>query len=118
MDEVERQDQIIGAFEALRVAIVVEDPKRELLFRLEEINVAVNLALRPAQESAWQPIETAPKDGGALFLACTADGRQMIFRGSILRDMMKPGTPDQLRFPATHWMPLPVLPQPMKESDA
>ena len=60
-------------------------------------------------ENAWGPIESAPK-GDEIFMAATADGRIMIFRGSILANMMKRSTPDHLQFPATHWRPLPSPP--------
>ena len=65
--------------------------------------------------SGWQPIETAPK-GDEMFLAycppCATfpGGRTMIWRGHILA-MQNDRTPLHLRFPATHWMPLPEPPQ-------
>ena len=59
----------------------------------------------------WQPIETAPKDN-RLFLAFAPEGcRILIVRGSILTNMMHASAPAHLKFPATHWMP---LPEPMK----
>ena len=59
----------------------------------------------------WQPIETAPTDD-TLFLAATADGRIMIWNGSLLhRVLTEERQPLHLQFPATHWMPLPELPR-------
>lgn len=61
-----------------------------------------------AAMSPWRPIETAPKDD-SLFLAWVPDGRTMIWSGRLLQRALGPG-PDHLRFPATHWMPLPEPP--------
>lgn len=57
----------------------------------------------------WRPISEAPRDG-TLFLACTADGRLMIWRGDILANAMANNTPNHLQFPATNFMPLPSPP--------
>lgn len=62
-------------------------------------------------KTAWQSIETAPKDD-TLFLAATGDGRMMIWNGKILATATARGTPNHLSFPATHWMPLPQPPAP------
>ena len=62
----------------------------------------------------WRDIASAPKDG-TLFLAATADGRVVIFRGDILATAMKKGTPNHLQFPAIAWMPLPVAPKNGRE---
>jgi hypothetical protein len=61
-------------------------------------------------DGAWRPIDTVPK-GDEIFMAATADGRIMIFRGSILANMMKKSTPEHLAFPAIAWMPLPEPPK-------
>jgi hypothetical protein len=61
-------------------------------------------------EGTWRPIDTVPK-GDEIFMAATADNRIMIFRGSILANMMKKSTPDHLQFPAIAWMPLPEPPK-------
>jgi hypothetical protein len=65
-------------------------------------------------EPARQPIETAPRDD-TMFLAGCPDGRIMIWSGRIfaLQDEI---TPDHLRFPATHWMPLPASPNPSPDT--
>lgn len=72
-------------------------------------------ALTRASAPEWQPIETAPK-GREMFLArCPAMSvagldvpeRIAIFSGEILQRAMDPSYPRHLRFPATHWMPLP-----------
>jgi len=65
----------------------------------------------------WRPISIAPTDQ-TLFLAVTADGRMMIFRGDMLAHAMKSRTPDHLTFPATHWMPLPSVPTKEQQSEA
>lgn len=57
----------------------------------------------------WQPIETVPTDD-TMFLAVCADGRMMLWRGSIFK-YQNSRTPDHLQFPATHWMPLPPSPE-------
>ena len=62
-------------------------------------------------EAEWRPIDTMPK-GEAIFMAATADGRIMIFRGSILANMIKRSTPDHLQFPAVAWK---LLPSPPKD---
>lgn len=62
--------------------------------------------------TAWQPIETAPKDD-TMILAATSDGRVMVWAGYILhrtRNGPQP-IPAHLQFPATHWMPLPSAPE-------
>jgi hypothetical protein len=58
------------------------------------------------------PIESRPK-GDTQFLACTADGRVMIFNGVILDRILTNDdrAPSHLQFPATHWMPLPAPPK-------
>lgn len=62
--------------------------------------------------SDWQPIETRPRDDSQ-FLACTEDGRVMIFNGIILDRILTNDdrAPKHLQFPATHWMPLPTPPE-------
>lgn len=66
----------------------------------------------------WQPIETAPKDGDLLILACpggvfiapwpaapeptTAEKRRMIEYANMW--------PDHKTWTPTHWMPLPAAP--------
>lgn len=59
----------------------------------------------------WRSMKTVPTDGASTFLAATADGRMMIWRGDILAVAMKGGTPKHLQFPAIAWMPLPETPQ-------
>lgn len=58
--------------------------------------------------SGWRDISTVPEDD-SLFLAVCADGRMMIWKGSIFKFQKLP-TPEHLRFPATHWQPLPSPP--------
>jgi len=66
--------------------------------------------VRCVNASQWLPIDTMPK-GDEIFMAATADGRIMIFRGSILANMMKKSTPDHLQFPAIAWRDLPAPPE-------
>lgn len=66
-------------------------------------------------EHAWHPISTLPMDDRLLLAHCPPcadfpDGRTMIWRASILA-MQGNGTPLHLRFPATHWRPLPEPPR-------
>ena len=68
----------------------------------------------PGAQAGWRPIESAPM-GDEIFYAATADGRQMIVRGSILANMRRKDTPNHLQFPAIYWMPLLPLPSPPKE---
>ncbi len=71
-------------------------------------------ALRLSAGGGWRTIESVPTDD-TLFLAyCPPDydfpdGRMMIWRGSIFA-FQKKSTPRHLRFPATHWQPLPLPP--------
>lgn len=58
----------------------------------------------------WNAIETMPTDD-TLFIAATADGRRMIWRGDLLVKAMLDRTPDHLQFPAVAWMPLPKPPE-------
>ncbi len=70
---------------------------------------------------AWQPIETAPKDGTQLILICTKpfSNRTDYFKGKAMVDRWqnkaKNGTTGWQFFvdpyyPPTHWMPLPAPP--------
>lgn len=68
----------------------------------------------------WRSMDTLPDDGGPsknqdwpgiTVLATTADGRVIQVRPWMLRDMIKPGTPQHLQFPAIGWMPVPPPPQ-------
>ncbi len=62
--------------------------------------------------SKWKPIETAPKERGVLLLAYAPDpSRIMVWDAGLLAMAMAKGTPDHLRFEATHWMPLPEPPK-------
>jgi hypothetical protein len=61
-------------------------------------------------DGAWRTIDSIPK-GDEIFMAATADGRIMIFRGRILARMMKASEPVHLQFPAIAWMPLPEPPK-------
>jgi hypothetical protein len=64
-------------------------------------------------ETAWQPIETAPKDGTRILVCQRMVRGEMVFRSvrithwwfSFGRWNMTRGTP-------THWMPLPDPPEP------
>lgn len=62
----------------------------------------------------WQPIETVPKDDRLLMAWCPPcaefpQGRMMIWKASILA-FQDHRTPRHLKFPATHWRPLPAPP--------
>lgn len=61
--------------------------------------------------SEWREIATHPMESGKEFLAVTADGRMMIWSGPMLKAAMADTLSNHLRFPATHWMPLPDPPQ-------
>ena len=84
------------------------------LHKFGDMIAALSAALSEARgkvgEAEWRPIETVPR-GEEIFMAATADGRIMIFRGSILANMMKRSTPDHLQFPAVAWKPLPSPPK-------
>ncbi len=75
-----------------------------------ERDAALSELAKLRAEAEWRPIETVPR-GEEIFMAATADGRIMIFRGSILANMMKRSTPDHLQFPAVAWKPLPSPPK-------
>lgn len=53
----------------------------------------------------WQPASTIPNDDTVL-LAKTADGRMLVWRGSILRHQLSRYTPEHLRFPIIGWIDL------------
>ena len=77
-----------------------------------ELSEGQATALLRARENAdgWRPIETAPKDG-TLILAWVPDGRMMIWRADLLAHGLSARTPEHLKFPATHWRPLPAPPE-------
>lgn len=64
---------------------------------------------RLLREGEWQDISTAPKDGTQIIAVC-ADGRMLILPGNFLATAANVKAPNNLRFPATHWMPLPAPP--------
>jgi hypothetical protein len=57
----------------------------------------------------WHTINTMPKEDTQI-MACTADGRVMIWSSDMLRRVMSGKQPFHLQFPATHWMLLPATP--------
>lgn len=63
----------------------------------------------------WQPIETAPKDGTRILVVCmkTDNKRRLglIQADSYNQDYKGFGKFNDPYFPATHWMPLPKLPE-------
>ena len=73
----------------------------------------LRLIIRHA-DPGWKSIETAPKDQTAFLAWCPPcaefpDGRMMQWNGSILA-LQNDRTPAHLRFPATHWRPMPRPP--------
>ena len=71
--------------------------------------------------SAWQPIETAPKDGSEILLFARGN-REFIGVGQWAKGATIPGTLDvcdmwfwSFTIRPTHWMPLPSVP-PLYES--
>jgi hypothetical protein len=101
------------ALERRNIAEIVSNYARNVSAERDTLASALAQAVKERDEArgenAWRPIESAPK-GDEIFMAATADGRIMIFRGSILANMMKRSTPDHLQFPATHWRPPPSPP--------
>lgn len=59
----------------------------------------------------WLPISSMPVDD-TMILACTDDGRIMIWRGCYLSRNIAGPTPEHLKFPATFWQHLPAPPTP------
>jgi hypothetical protein len=88
---------------------------------LRDIPLSSYATLSPAEPSpesreAWQPIETAPKDGDS-FLGCNADYAdgcmEVIFWDDQPTDSDFPWGGESINFHKerfTHWMPLPALP--------
>lgn len=105
-----------GAVEATRDAlfkIVYPYIGNEFTARMAVDEICAALS-HPAD--GWRDIESAPKDETLFLAACPPDanfpdGRVMIWKGSILA-FQNDKTPDHLRFPATHWRPLPAAPLP------
>lgn len=65
-----------------------------------------------AEAQSWRPIDCLMNYDG-LILACTADGRRMMWDAAMLLRLggpMSESAPQHLQFPATHWMPLPEPP--------
>lgn len=62
-----------------------------------------------APRSLARPISELPADE-TLALARTADGRTMVWRGSLLHSALRPSTPNHLQFPATQWIALTDIP--------
>ena len=74
----------------------------------------------------WRPIAEMQPDDEMVIAACPPcvefpEGRRMIWTPSILLTAMANGTPQHLRYPATHFMrvadlpPLPIEPEPRHE---
>jgi hypothetical protein len=64
--------------------------------------------MKPDQ-GAWQPIETAPKDGRDVLVCYAVRDGQRVVCGRWLR-WQKRWITDIGFVPATHWMPLPAPP--------
>jgi hypothetical protein len=60
----------------------------------------------------WQPIETAPEEGGSEFLVFDGVGiwKAWLLRGEILGYEVDGDFLPSDCFPPTHWMPLPAEP--------
>jgi hypothetical protein len=63
----------------------------------------------------WHLIATVPKDDRQIMAYCPPDeafpdGRMMIWNAALLTKQDS-RTPNHLRFPATHWRPLPYAPR-------
>lgn len=82
------------------------DHLRVRIITLKQCAADIRLLLQAVGVGERKPIESAPRDD-TLFLAKTADGRMMIWNGSLLHSAMSSQTPNHLQFPATRWMPLP-----------
>lgn len=58
----------------------------------------------------WQPIETAPKDGGTTYLILRCARPRHTCIGTFFAGKWKPIHSDEEVLP-THWMPLPAPPE-------
>lgn len=69
---------------------------------------------RLTENSGWQPIETAPKDGTEVLLAypggLVKSGKWTLFGGAY-EDHWADGKRPRFGSDPTHWMPLPAPPQ-------
>jgi hypothetical protein len=99
--------------EVVNCSCHTDPPTRNGCFGVCEDAVSAIIAVFDEVRNDWHPIGTMPTDD-TLFLAATADGRMMIWRGDILAHSLRERTPHHLQFPATHWMPLP-WPPPRRE---
>lgn len=116
----EQIDEAIGALAIIaKLKACIEDEKaHDAMCR----NIMViNTALEMAKGNVWQPIETAPKDGG-MFLVCLPRMMDLIIRARFdrvhkqwLTDLESQGL-DKVHFfhPGDVWQPLPT---PPKESE-
>jgi len=73
--------------------------------------------LREARPTAWQPIETTPRDETRFLAYCPPEeafpkGRMMMWSGKMFHTPGK--VPFHLQFPATHWFALPAPPKEPK----
>ncbi len=64
--------------------------------------------LRADLKEAWQPIETAPKDGTEVLALCCEDHTQLVY--AMGEGLWKSVSTDRYVIP-THWMPLPNMPK-------
>jgi len=86
---------------------------------LPDYIAAMRAALEAADAAAWQPIETAPMDGGAVlcwpfvyFGLFEGRGEQEIVVGYFSDDdWWCENAPTAKRFEPTHWRPLPAAPK-------
>ncbi len=98
-----------------RLVLMQDAPKRDLggwcraaLYDRIYYPLEAVLSTEP-QASAWQPIETAPKNGAAVLAWGPLNLTHVIYWS---RDEEPGWTDGEYTYEPTHWMPLPVPPVP------
>lgn len=100
----------VAAAEEILATLQAGEPYGESLVNhpVREIAAIIDRHIPATDRAGWQPIETAPKDGTWILLLHENHSTPTVGRwidGGWFSD-------DGLKWPSTHWMPLPAAPTP------